>query len=76
MKEIGGNGKLPDAISVGPGKWRHTYKNPKTGQSINLRNFSSSADSTGAKWTIDFSGNPTFGLKPNGKPVNAEIKFK
>ncbi|WP_037587727.1 hypothetical protein [Stenoxybacter acetivorans] len=76
MKEIGGNGKLPPARDVGKGKIIHTYKNPKTGQSISLRNFSSSADSTGAKWTIDFNRDPVFGLDSKGVGINDEIKFK
>lgn len=71
MKSVGCRDRhFPEAI-VRNGHIRHTYKNQETGVSVTLRSESKSADSTGAKWTIDINKHPAF--PKNSRP---EIKFK
>jgi hypothetical protein len=77
MQSIGAK-EFPKVTSPkGKGEF-YAYKNPETKVSITLRSESKSADSTGARWTIDINNHPSFPTKPGrpDKPIKAEIKFR
>ncbi|AWH89944.1 hypothetical protein HYN51_00015 [Limnobaculum parvum] len=46
------------------------------GTAITLRNVSSSADKTGARWTVEIRNSPHLSQIENGLGRNAEIKFR
>ena len=73
LKQLAGSEKIPEAKVV-PGKGEvYSFKvteGPNAGSTITLRNLSTSAKQTGAKWTIDLM-TPSIN---NGRRV--EVKFK
>ncbi|MHA6844522.1 hypothetical protein [Ralstonia syzygii] len=73
MQSVGAK-DFPAPVTQG-GITRYTFKDPDTGASITLRDFSSSASSTGAKWAIDINKHPDFAMS-GGKISKAELKFK